>query len=107
MQFSGGRTVQDLLRRLRRRYEVYINRRFFSSPFYFVAPQGSVKEEETRRAKEMSGTEEQMGPRRDPEGLLVRSAALSTYTRMQKAAATLEEALEVKRTGAEPLHIRK
>lgn len=107
MQFSGGRTVQDLLRRLRRRYEVYINHRFFYSPFYFVAPQGSFKEEETRRAKEMSDTKEQMGPWRDPGGLLVRSAALSTHTRMQKAAPTLEETLEVKRTGAEPLRIRK
>lgn len=73
MQPSGGRTVQDLLRRLRQRYEVYINHRFFSSPFYFAAPQGSVEEEGTRRAKEMSDTEEQMGPWRDPGGLLVRS----------------------------------
>lgn len=77
MPFSGGRTVQDLLSRLRRRCEVYTNHRFFSSPFYVAAPRGSVKEEETRRAKEMSDTEEQMGPGRDPGGLLRR--ALNAY----------------------------
>lgn len=36
--------------------------------FYVVAPRGSVKEEETGRAKEMSDTEEQTGPWRDPRG---------------------------------------
>lgn len=40
-----------------------------------------------------------------PEGLLVRSAALSTHTKTQKAAPTFKEALDVKSKGAEPWNI--
>lgn len=52
--FSVGITAQVPLRQLQHRYEVYINQ-------FFLGPQGSVGEEKTHRARELSDTEEQMG----------------------------------------------
>lgn len=84
MLFSAGRTVQVLFRQQRQRYEVYIDHGVFFFFFLFVAPQGSAEEEKTRRAREMSDTEKQTGLLRDPRGLRVRSAVLSTHTNTQQ-----------------------